>query len=116
MSSSAWRETIDRTQTILQQHPDHCFVCGREIPANCERCAVEAFLDDAHSQRLAVVCDQQSCFKALIDPLHNTWQTLFNALNHWPDPSLYPLGPYWLIRRGQRFTFRTEQRRTTYRD
>ncbi|CAA9565311.1 MAG: hypothetical protein AVDCRST_MAG18-1429 [uncultured Thermomicrobiales bacterium] len=114
MSRTAWQETIDQTQSALREQPDRCFVCAQEVAVDCHRCAVQAFLDEAHTHRLAVVCDRASCLNALADAHNGTWQRLFQALTHWPDPTLYPLGPYWTIRRGQRFALRTAERRTTY--
>lgn len=116
MRRTAWQETIEATQHTLLERPDRCFVCGETVPADYDRCAIQAFRDAAHTARLAVVCDRASCLRALADAHTGTWDRLFQALAHWPDPTLYPLGPYWRIRGAQRFTFRTAQRRTTYLD
>lgn len=114
MNRTGWQETIEQTQRSLREQPDHCFVCGEVVPDGCRLCAAQAFLDAAHTQRLAVVCDRTACLLALANARNGLWQRLFQALAHWPDPTLYPLGPYWIVQRGQRFTFRTEHRRTTY--
>jgi len=85
------------------------------VPGDQRGCAVEAFADAGHTRRLAVVCERATCLRTLADARTGTWLRLSQALGQWPDPALYPLGPYWAIPRTRRFTFRTEQRRTTYR-
>ncbi len=114
MSRTVWQEAIEETQHTLLEQPDRCFICGQAVSEDCDRCAVQAFRDAGHTARLAVVCDRASCLRTLTDAHTGTWARLFQALAHWPDPALYPLGPYWHIRRAQRFAFRTAQRRTTY--
>jgi hypothetical protein len=114
MSGTAWQEAIEQTQHALRERPDRCFVCGEAVAVDCARCVVQAFRDAEHTVRLAVVCDRAHCLRALTDAHTGNWSRLFQALAHWPDPALYPLGPYWRIRSAQRFTFRTAQRRTTY--
>jgi hypothetical protein len=114
MDRTAWQETIEQTQRSLREQPDRCFVCGEVVSPDCRLCTVQAFLDAAHTQRLAVVCDRTACLLALAATRNGLWQRLFQAMSHWPDPTLYPLGPYWSLQRRQRFAFRTEPRRTTY--
>lgn len=114
MARTAWEEAIDATQVVLRAGPDRCFVCEREVAGGQQGCAVEAFVDAGHTTRLAVVCERVTCLRVLADTRTGIWQRLFQALSQWPDPALYPLGPYWRMSNAQRFTFRTEHRRTTY--
>ena len=112
VSRNAWREEVEQTQLVIQQAPDRCFICGEAVPVESEDALIQAYLDAAHQQRLAVVCGQRACRLALEDPLKPTWQRLFEALTHWPDRAIYPHGPYWVIRRPHHLTFRTDPRRT----
>jgi len=115
MAHTAWQDGIDATQLALRAGPDRCFVCGWAVAADQRGCAVEAFADAAHTKCLAVVCERMGCLRVLADSRSGTWQRLFQAVSQWPDPALYPLGPYWRMPSHQRFAFRTPQRRTTYR-
>ena len=94
MVRSAWQDTIDRTRLGLRERPDRCFVCGQEVAVGRDGSAVEAFADADCTRHLAVVRDRTICLRALADTHTGTWQRLFQALTHWPDPALYPLGPY----------------------
>lgn len=114
MSQTSWRDDIEQTQLLLQQDPSHCFVCGREIPADCPDCLIQAYLDLDRQQRIAVVCGRAACLAVLADQKQDTWGALFRALMHWPDRAIAPLGPYWRVPRHHRFTFRTDPRRTLY--
>lgn len=116
MSRNAWQETIEQTQLILRQQPDHCFVCGQPVAAAAPDALIQAYLDEGHQQRLAVVCGRLACRKELEDPLKPTWQRLFEALTHWPDAAIHPHGPCWAIRRPPHLTFRTAPRRTVSSD
>ena len=116
MSRNAWQETIDQTQLVLRQQPDHCFVCGQPVPGTAPEALLQAYLDAGHQQRLAVVCGRRACRLTLQDAANGRWQHLFDALTHWPDPAIYPHGPYWAIRRPHQLTFRTDPRRTTALD
>ncbi len=114
MSNTAWQDGIERTQLILRQQPDRCFVCGQEVPKDCPACPIQAYLDDERQRRIAVVCGRVDCLEQLAGPTRETWQSLFEALIHWPEKAIYPRGPYWTVQRIHRFSFRTEQRRTRY--
>ena len=116
MGRNTWRDEVEQTQLIIQQQPDHCFICGETVPADSPDALVQAFLDEAHGQRLAVVCSRETCRVALEASSQQTWQRLFDALTHWPDRAIYPHGPYWVIRRPHHLTFRTDQRRTALLD
>ncbi len=116
MSRNAWQDTIEQTQIVIQQQRDRCFVCGQPVAADAPDALIQAYLDEGHQQRLAAVCGRVACRKELEDPLKPTWQRLFDALTHWPDPAIYPHGPYWIIRRPHHLTFRTAPRRTTSLD
>ncbi len=114
MAHIAWQLGIDATQHTLRAGLDRCFVCGWAVASDQRGCAVEAFADAGHTRRLAVVCERMGCLRALADDRKGTWQRLFQAVSRWPDPALYPLGPYRRMRSAQRSTFGTEHRRTTY--
>ena len=79
MSRTAWQETIEATQHTLLERPDRCFVCWETVPADDDRCAVQAFRDAAHTTRLAVVCDRASCLRALADAHTGIWDRLFQG-------------------------------------
>jgi hypothetical protein len=116
MSRNTWQETIEQTQLVLRQRPDHCFLCGQPIPGTAPEALLRAYLDAGHQLRLAVVCGRRACRLTLQDAANGRWQRLFDALTHWPDPAIYPHGPYWAIRRPHQLTFRTDPRRTTALD
>lgn len=116
MGGNAWRDTVERTQTIIEQQPERCFVCGEAVPPDCPDCLLQAYLDAGRRQRLAVVCGRRACRLALQDGANGIWRRLFDALTHWPDPAIHPHGPYWAIRRPHQLSFRTDPRRTTAAD
>jgi hypothetical protein len=116
VSRNAWQEEIAQTQLVLQDGPDYCFVCEELVPDAAPDALIQAYLDAAHQERLAVVCGRRACRLALQDAANGTWQRLFGALTHWPDTAIYPHGPYWAIRRPHQLTFRTDPRRTTIVD
>jgi hypothetical protein len=116
VSRNAWQEAIEQTQIVIRQQLNLCFVCGQAVAADAPDALIQAYLDEGHEQRLAVVCGRAVCRKELEDPLKPTWQRLFDALTHWPDAAIHPHGPYWVIRRPHHLTFRTTPRRTTSRD
>jgi hypothetical protein len=116
VSPNAWSEAIEQTQIVIQESPDYCFVCGELVPDDVPEALAQAFLDEGHRDRLAVVCGRRACRLALQDAANGTWQRLFDALTHWPDRAIYPHGPYWVIRRPHQRTFRTDPRRTTVLD
>jgi hypothetical protein len=116
LSRNAWQETVEQTQLVIKQQPDACFVCGQAVAEEAPEALLQAYLDEDHRQRLAVVCGRVACRKELEDALKPTWQRLFDALTHWPDPAVHPHGAYWVIRRPHQLTFRTAPRRTTSRE
>src|SRR3954451_23447158 len=85
VSRNAWQEEIAQTQLVLQESPDYCFVCGELVPDAAPDALIQAFLDAAHRDRLAVVCGRRACRLALQDAANGRWQRLFDALTHWPD-------------------------------
>lgn len=115
MSRSAWVEAIEQTQVVIRESPDYCFVCGEPVPDASPEALIQAFLDDGHGDRIAVVCGRRACRLALQDATNGTWGRFFDALTHWPDTAIYPHGPHWVIRRPHQLTFRTAPRRTTVR-
>ncbi len=114
MSRTSWRDGIEQTQLVLRQSPDVCFVCRREVPVEGVVGLVEAYGDAERRRRIAVVCDREECRHTLEDQQRDVWGALFRALMAWPDPGIAPLGPYWRVLRADRFTFRTDPRRTVY--
>lgn len=114
MSRSSWRDGIEQTQLIIRQHPDECFVCRRPVEPDCPACLIRAYGDAERRQRIAVVCDRADCRHELEDQRRDLWGALFRALMAWPDAGTTPLGPYWQVPRADRFTFRTDPRRTLY--
>jgi hypothetical protein len=113
VSRNAWHDRVEQTQLILQESPDYCFVCEELVPDAAPDAVIQAYLDAAHRERLAVVCGRRACRLVLQDRENGTWQRLFDGLTHWPDKAIYPHGPYWVIRRPHQLTFRTDPRRTT---
>ncbi len=116
MSRTAWQETVEQTQLALRHQPDRCFVCGQPAPGTAPEALLQAYRDAGHRQRLAVVCGRRACRLTLQDAANGRWQRLFDALTHWPDPAIYPHGPYWALRRPHQRIFRTDPRRTTALD
>lgn len=112
MSRNAWSDAVAQTQLVIKESPDFCFVCEELVPDAADDALIQAFLDEAHHDRLAVVCGRRACRLALQDATNGTWQRFFDALTHWPDKAIYPHGPYWVIRRPHQLTFRTAPRRT----
>ena len=113
MPRNAWAEAVEQTQVAIRESPDSCFVCGEPVPDTAPEALIQAFLDDEHRDRIAVVCGRRACRVALQDAANGTWGRFFDALTHWPDTTIYPHGPHWIIRRPHQLTFRTAPRRTT---
>jgi len=113
VSRNAWAEAIEQTQAVIGESPDYCFICGELVPDAAPGALVQAFLDQAHRERIAVVCGRRACRLTLQDATNGTWRRFFDALTHWPDKAIYPHGPHWVIRRPHHLTFRTAPRRTT---
>lgn len=116
VSRNAWSDAIEQTQAILQEGPDYCFVCEELVPDAAPDALIQAYLDEGHRDRLAVVCGRRACRLALQDTTNGIWRRCFDALTHWPDKAISPHGPYWAIRRPHQLTFRTDPRRTTTLD
>lgn len=116
MSRNAWLDEVEQTQLLIRQQPDHCFVCGNLVPSVAPDALIQAYRDEEHQERIAVVCGRRECRLALQDPTGRSWPRLFDALTHWPDQAIYPHGPYWVLRRPHHLTFRTAPRRTTSSD
>src|SRR3954464_3224260 len=61
VSRNAWHDVVEQTQLVLEESPDYCFVCAALVPAAAPDALLQAYLDEAHRGRLAVVCGRRAC-------------------------------------------------------